>query len=564
MKKSIIASMGLAACSSFLFNSCINKDYDWDNLNKEATIHVGNIPLGNIAPLRIDSLLANKMSAGFEYGTDGSYTLLYKGTFEISHPVFRPMETEPLQSVQETISLPTAIYPDPVVLQSNGSFSYAMTDPYDEENNDDWVLRVDSVTFLNCELTIGIQLENLYVGDDLPQLVIEYELPDNIITNAPASNRLTANLRQVADQAGVFYFDPVRIEKFIFHTPSEIHYKISIRNTGNTLIGGTGENDSFRFVILTDTREIHPYQVFAYSLMDQTITDKIEGIEDFGNAFSGDEYFTIKNPGMFLDVHTNLGLNFQMFIDELQGTNGEQVSPTLSNLTPGGIDFPAPVYPGTNETTYYLAETNDRKEIVEDHHFFPVNLNTILAVKPTEINYCFLANNTYVSNKSGTFYYQESDRIMESGYTMRIPFSFESVSMTFSDTLEGVFSEDIADKLFYEACEFSIIADEMEIRLGGGTAGVGTGLVVSVLLLDDYMEPIDVDVEPAQLNNPNGINKLDITIRMNDQQADRMKEARHIQFNFTLTGNDLTLNRQDHIEIRKLKFKTTAGIKIDL
>ncbi len=104
---------------------------------------------------------------------------------------------------------------------------------------------------------------------------------------------------------------------------------------------------------------------------------------------------------------------------------------------------------------------------------------------------------------------------MKSDYTMRIPFSFSKVSMTFSDIWKESSVTILLTNFSMTNVILPLFADEVDLRLGGGNAGQGTGLTVNVQILDYYMEPIDVDVEPSHLDNPNGVNELSIAIRMN-------------------------------------------------
>ncbi len=83
----------------------------------------------------------------------------------------------------------------------------------------------------------------------------------------------------------------------------------------------------------------------------------------------------------------------------------------INRFDAGWYYTPVTVYPDYIHTGYYLAEKNDYKDVYDNDNFFPAELNTILSVKPKQINYRFLVNNQSSVVKAGFFYYKEEDRI---------------------------------------------------------------------------------------------------------------------------------------------------------
>ncbi|MCD8167550.1 MAG: hypothetical protein LUE93_16520 [Bacteroides sp.] len=67
--------------ASLFLQSCIDKSYNLDNVNKDAVFPVGNIPLGNVNSLRIDSILDERTETKFIYDSQGYITLNYGGGY---------------------------------------------------------------------------------------------------------------------------------------------------------------------------------------------------------------------------------------------------------------------------------------------------------------------------------------------------------------------------------------------------------------------------------------------------------------------------------------------------
>ncbi|MCD8167552.1 MAG: hypothetical protein LUE93_16530 [Bacteroides sp.] len=136
--------------------------------------------------------------------------------------------------------------------------------------------------------------------------------------------------------------------------------------------------------------------------------------------------------------------------------------------------------------------------------------------------------------------------------------NFSEIRINIEETLEDVFSEDIADKLFNDAGEFYIVADSVDIQLGGAQ-GSNTTVTVSVKVYNKEDEEINIKTYPAVMQNGKN-NQLEIKMEVGNADVEAMKGAKHLGFNFLLEGEDVNLNQSDYISINKLKFKTTNGI----
>ncbi|MCD8176131.1 MAG: DUF4621 domain-containing protein [Tannerellaceae bacterium] len=556
MIKQYLTAAACGLCLLCTLNSCINKDYDWDNLNKEITFQVGNVPLGNVSPIRIDSILEDRGNTEFQYDASGNVFLQYRGDIDIDIPAFKDITVKDKETRRTDLYQKLGNNPIPpigAIELLNDKVDYQIPAP-ENNNNGDWEIDITSVLFESCDLWVDLYMTNVTFEAGKSELQIDLEFPDYI------SFREDAN---VEDNKITIFIDPAKvplyegltiknlpIERFDYGDSENIHYTISL--TVNEEITPSFTDVESELYIVLRTPDPQPLLVYADANFTQNIDGDIKDIDALNEIFQDGDYFTLNNPGMIFYMQTNLAFDFNVSIDNMSafytgGTNPESISP----VTPGGMNFLKE--DSGNKIGYYIAQTNDSTTKFDQHHFFSQDLNKLISLKPTGLTYDITAGTA--GWKEGVFPF--NDPYMDAEYLFNVPFNFKEISVSFEEVMEDVFSDDIAEKLFNNEGEFIIVADEVIVQLGGASSQADVTLSITATVYDYTNEPIDIEIVGATLSN--GTNPLEIVMKISKEDTYKMQTAKHIGFSFKIKGENLTLNKSDYIAINKLKFKTTGG-----
>jgi hypothetical protein len=130
-------------------------------------------------------------------------------------------------------------------------------------------------------------------------------------------------------------------------------------------------------------------------------------------------------------------------------------------------------------------------------------------------------------------------------YSFKIPFDFDEISLSLSDTITDLFTGDTYDQIFSYIDDIAIEAD-FENKIGGN----GMEMKISAVILDSDNKEISGLLETKSENN-----KLSIAIT----NGKSLKEARHLAFTFTLSGQG-AIKKGDYIEIKNLRLVSSNGI----
>ncbi|MCD8032309.1 MAG: hypothetical protein LUF85_16170 [Bacteroides sp.] len=570
MKRLHLLGIYVGTTLIFCLNSCINKDYDWDNLNKEITFQIGNVPLGDVAPIKIDSILSDRGSTEFIYDDDGYISLQYKGEIGIDLPNFGEIEMKDKETKKVDLksklpaipSLPLPTPTDPIELIS-GTVDYVIPAP--ENNSTDWDLDITAVEFESCDLVLKVYMTNIEIPEgDQAKLQIKIDFPESILFDDDQiqdhSYTYELDPQLITSNGGVYTLTRFSIRKFSYDTGDDnedITYNVGLTiSDGFTYAFRNDPDPESQFYMVFSTPDPVAETVYAHALFLQEVQDEITGIGAINDIFKEEDSFSLRNPGMLFNLSTNIGFDMNVSIDKFEGQNkqtgAEKEMPDITG--DGGLLFEAANASLDHTTSYYIARSNDLS--YPSSNYVYTDLNEILSIKPEELTYQITARTQGEEKIPGYFPYNKPE--INANYEFLIPFDFEEVTIHFEEKMKNVFTEDIAEKLFYNAGELFIIADLVEVQLGGPGSQADVDIRTTIVVYDRYDEIIDVDVKSASLKN--GENTLEITIDVQEKDTHKMQNAKHLGFNFTLQGSDVVLHQTDHITIKKLKFKTTAGI----
>lgn len=551
--------------STLLLYSCIDQDYEWDKINKEAHINLGNIPIGNVEDIKIESLLKENLRNQLKFDVNGVAFLEYGGMFEVQMPIVEMPEITPTSIETVEVELLT----NPYFIAEGTSFAvieektviYEMEEP--SFSGTGWTLDVENITFTECYVYTQVNFSDFSFEDDgdlKAKVIFTLDLPEGMKVKDNPSRQVVKEIALQELTNGSYSF-PTQIATYDYSSTQEIAYSVSILGGSDTQI--SGNQSKFKFDMKFETEIISPEIVTGNITFNQEISDVIDDVDIFGSAFSENDILDFNDLALKVNLKTNLGTDFYVNIKELKAYNSNETR-ILSNITGDkGMFFESPtdIYQ-MKETHYLLGKTNPD----ELDNFMQVDLNHLFSLKPSYLGYNIKFSNEDVVNKKGSFLF--NDLRLESEYTLVAPFSFSRLDINLADTIMDVFTENLAEQLFNGAGEFTVAANEIFVQIGGENAPVETvDFGVEISILDENMNPIAVEVDKAVITNKAQSVPLAVIIHIEESDVEDLLNARHLSFDFNIKSRDgkaVKLCNTDYISIKGLKFKTTTGVQFTI
>lgn len=545
--------------ASLLVSSCIDEDYNWDNINKEGSFNIGTVAFGDIEELSVESLLSDELRAQLQVRSDGVYYLEYDGTLDIEKPNPEVPET-PVVAIQ-TIRFP---YPevstpllsgDKLPVVEGDLVSYTISEPYFAEDN--WEVEVESVTFQNCDFIMEINLTGLQfedTGSKPAQVEIEVRFPDNIALSGSDSRIYKASAKLKDLKNGQFVFAPAKLASFDYlGEVQDLIYSVSIIGGNSTKLNTA--NGEFLFDLKFRTENVVPDVIYGEASFNEPTAGMINDLKEFGEAFTNNDIINFEDIDFYLDLTTNLGADFNIRVDKLTSIRStDKVS--LLDVTKDGLNITQPALNKTKTSSFVLAKQKPDTDAV----FIETDITPLFGLIPTAIEYNVSISNASARNKKAFFPYGRL--VIDADYRINVPFCFSDLNISLADTLDNVFSEDLAEMLFSKPGEFNILADHAIVNIGKEDDALD--LQMGVSLLDENYNAIDVEVQPAQLSN--GDAPAEIKVIIKDSDIAKLADVKHMSFDFIIAvkdGKKLSLRKTDTIAVNGLKFQSTSGIKYD-
>ncbi|MDR0427375.1 MAG: DUF4621 domain-containing protein [Dysgonamonadaceae bacterium] len=515
--------------------SCVNHDFDFDNekLDKNATFGDSlNLPLGNIQKISILEEL-RKMYDQIRVGeTDRILYIGYEGTFPAEFPDYEIPTVElltvstPIEEVSGGVILPPGI--EIPLIQENKA-KYEVERPR-LINETDLTVISRKVGFDSFVIHAGFELPGIdfeSVGDDA-QLTVFLTFPANFTLKNPTEDYTIQSSVFIKDIIGLSYcsLGKIEVDSYVFEDgESELTYRV-VLNSGNDFIRLQADNPEFNLILETDNENI------AVSYLDCSVdgTKEFDGAEsgfgDLQSAFGENNILKFKDPSVAVDLTTNLGCAFEFDIK------------MFKNDTPAFLNAPLQVK-RSDEVTHY-----EYKLTTENFVNFDEIVSTPLA---DELAYAI----TLTFNNQEATLLPSEQLLLTTDYSFNIPFNFKEVYLNMRDTITNIFDEDIYDQVFSHAKkDVSIQADVVDISTEKGIFDLN---ISAVILDSDFNEIIRVGSELNRTQTPN----LAITIKEEDME--KMKDARHLEFVFQLTGEG-AISEDDYIKIDGVRLVSGSGI----
>ncbi|MDL2257065.1 hypothetical protein LJC06_02530 [Bacteroidales bacterium OttesenSCG-928-I14] len=539
---------------SLLMVACVNSDYDWDNIDKTVDFNVGNVPLGNVEKLFLDSLLPEKLLEQMKVGDDGTYFVDFNFDLDVEIPEIEVPEIETVNITPITIDgIPSFYIPIPggsLAIVNDAHAEYRMEKP--EFSGDGWHILVESMLLKEASFVTNIQFSGINIEDpnNAASVEITLVLPEEVKIKGSDSRTIKREISWSQFNNGVYSFqgdDIINLESFTYieNHDLQINYSVILKGGADTKISST--TGSFSFSMSFETVNIIPDVIYGEVDFSETISDIINDLDVLGDSFSADDRLIFSNPVIEFDLETNIGFDLGLNLS-LEASNSYETIGT----EPINLIFKAAELGEVKKSSYLLGLKNEAHSQAEFVYF---DMNPIMDIKPNQVSYTARAHNEGV-NKRGFVMYENS--FVRGNCTVRAPFKFTDLSVKLDETIEDLFDEDTADIIFNSEGKYIIAADEVVVDLKEGNA---LELVLGLSLLDNNWNTIDVEVTPITLSHGNH----DLALEINVEEADieRMKDLRHLRFDFEVrnkNGQEAFLAENFSILMNGLKFKSTAGI----
>ena len=565
LKQIRLIPYAIVVTTLLFFSACVDKSYnlDDDNLDKTGVISPdgGTVPLGSVDIIKLYDQLVNQFKGNndviFLYDSDGTLFVQYNGDFNIAIPSIEPPTIDPIAiptvddipEIPKNLTSPTPLPPSSsgtTIPVANGSVTYQMDDPV--VLGDNWSIEVNSVDFNACNITITVSFGGIsFGGTDPGKLDMSLDLPSNIVL-ADQNKYPNNHIQKTIDVKNLssYTFEDIKVASYNYVPDAQIKYDVNLE-VGNEIIVTTGS--SVTFDMSFKTTGIDP------SLFRGKASVKIEdSINDFDTFFDSfkDDQFNLDNPALGIEIKTNIGAKFNLNVNSLTG-GGKSIGGT-------SLVLEKPASPNvTNfvDTKYWLSPKNENAP--DGWQPQTLAIDELINARPSGINYDLDLKTADGPGDVAEFFAKGMD--ITGQYMLKLPFSFTNMNITVSDTIMGVFTQDLYDNFFKDAGAddyLEVKTDSVDINFQGADPNSVTLIVNATILKEDGTPlTLEKEIKPVQLTNGNGVYKS-LTIRIEGLKD--LKDARHLELSFSAsTEKPLKLTKDDYIQIKKLKFGTNSG-----
>ncbi|MCD8167551.1 MAG: hypothetical protein LUE93_16525 [Bacteroides sp.] len=305
------------------------------------------------------------------------------GDIEVQLPEFDEITVLPSNSGFTYAPFPDT--PQDITLATNKSLMYSIPAPEKNISSEDWTIEVEGVTFEECNIRIRVYLTGVnFFSSEGSQLSVNLNFPEYFVLGEHAAidgQDIDISIEPhliLQSATGYYEYGPLPVKEVWYDKEEEdiVYTSILTVSPEAELTIDSGKEIGFRMEIITDDPK--PELVYAEASFNQQIQGEIEDINSINDIFQEEgDYFVFANPGMIMDVYSNIGMDLTLYMDEMAALP----SGRLENMTgEEGMLFPK----DKDEVSYYLAKTDDKGF---GDRFFPVDFNEVLASKPDELRY---------------------------------------------------------------------------------------------------------------------------------------------------------------------------------
>lgn len=554
-RQSIYLLLVCGAFTALQFISCTDTDYDFDNLNKDAVFSPDGIsvPVGSLDTIRFKKLLDNLGIENLYWDESGAGYLRESGPFDITLPDISNLDisSKAYNSDWSELSIPN------VSGRVDGNFIYLPTScqfplEFSADLGPDWDIAVDSANLEVCPVLITITLEGVAIKDlgTKTQVTMEIGLSKHFESSSPLT--IKKNLSEIPLTSGVYIIsEAINVVKYRFCEPGETEIICNVTFAAGSNTQASADGPKYQLSVEAD--EIIPQAAFGKVASNQRISGEID-LSSLKDALDESDILKFGKPALKMTIATNLGADFNM--ENIKLTAGAEQSsgdPLLKFEKP-----PFSLINSMKETVYWLAADENRvPELEPENKFAQLDIAPLFSEIPRTINY-----GLNITSTDPVAYAKWGQALeLDAGYELKVPLSFSQIRISLKDTLENLFTEDLIEHVFNTGAGSGdvTITSTCDVFVGGNTNDLKIKTKAYIINEDGSVNTdVEIKVLPEDGLSRGANTEFSVKIRKEDMKY--MENARHLAFDFVLTGSDVEISANDYIFLKSVKIKKNGGI----
>lgn len=545
MKQLFISSCIISG--TLCLNSCIDKNYDFNNTNGDNLQIFDNIslPLGNTEKLTPSGYLNDIKE--IKQNEKGEYIAIYSDTLQVVIPDSENLSIHSI-TTQSNRTIPFSDVTNHTLqtaLQFTDNFSEAFLPA---PINSEFIKQISILEFntdnANSELPLSVSISGIHIKDQ---------------------NQSKATLQLIAQFPDGSIISPQNDKQLIQH------YNLSQGNNFSTIYKlsklNSGQDNTILFTVILhipagETVTIHNPQIEVKTSLINPVVSALTGQFDFQSEVQHEIDMSSFYDFISDDPSNNLALAHPQLYIHSEATHGIPMSATgtISNhkknetLTTLPIRF---VVDKLNSEQMLQPQSflfaNEQPATEQSAQWIPLQLQSLINPIPDNISL-----NLKVSPIAGTTQRILSNSSMQLAYDLHMPLSFtDALHLTIRDTIFSVLDTDIRQKLF--------ASGEAEIY---GT--IATTLPVDVTLelipIDYGYHPVGITFEPQHIAaSPDETEQeRKISLFVGEKDIEKMRDAEHFFVFIRISSDQIDerlLKGSDYIRA-KLSVRKKGGIAL--
>ncbi len=571
MKKTFKAYSGpvlMLAATLLCFSSCVNEEYDVDNLNSEITIGSESLtlPIGSTKQLTLENLFSGMDQDMLQVLDDGSYALRMndKMNFGDMMPDFSDMLNINDIDVSSSVSIP---------FRTQGQFQIHLKRfqvEFEDETNftlidssfpSREIKSIDDILLEDTNIRFDLRFDNLPDFGEGKDIKVELVLtmPDEMLLDQD-DPRIKDHVVTVSGviEDGVFSMEPLKIlcfnlSEYDLEGGDDLVEKIKVKGciTVDDADVDFGQmHDNTRFSMAVSLKNVVVKEVHAHVFFEVDADEQHVSMGGFPDFMKDDDFMLdIVNPHLILKVGTNLRIPTSEVLRITPVVDGKKVEDNVID-----IQISLPVAESSDKPAYVNFWLGDDKNLCpEGYTYVKAEMRKLISKIPDE----FLFNiHSETDALEDCVIEPGADTFLELEYDVVVPMDLHvELSETMSD-LPDILREILAKN---------------SVQLSGEvTSTLPVQLDLTVDLLDKngkviaLAEKATQKIASCKSDGSANVSPLNLTLDIKDGASAATVDA--LKLTFVMSSPDasgIPLMKDDYVQA-KLRLTLPEGITVDL
>lgn len=575
MKKTFKAYSGsvlMLTATLLCFSSCVNEEYDVDNLNSEITIGSESLtlPIGSTKQLTLENLFSGMDQDMLQVLDDGSYALRMgdKMNFGDMMPDFSDMLHIDDIDVSSSVSIP---------FRTQGQFQIHLK-RFQVEFEDETSFTLIDSSFPSKEIKSidDIILEDTDIRfdlrfDNLPDFGEEKDIKVELVLTMPDEMLLDQDDQRIKDHVvtvkgvlddGVFPMEPLKIvgfnlSEYDLEGGEDLVERIKVKGcitVDDTDVDFGQMHDNSRFSMAVSLKNVVVKEVHSHVYFEVDADEQHVSLGGFPDFMKDDDFMLdIVNPHLILKLGTNMRIPASEVLRITPVVDGKKVTDNAID-----IRMSLPVAESSDKPAYVNFWLGDDKSLCpEGYTYVKAEMRKLISKIPDE----FLFNiHSETDALEDCVIEPGADTFLDLEYDVVIPMEFgQDLHVELSETMS-----DLPDILR------EILAKNSVQLSGEVTSTLPVQLDLTVDLLDKNGKVIVLTEKATQKIvscKPDGsanVSPLNLTLDVKDGASAASVDA--LKLTFVMSSPDasgIPLMKDDYVQA-KLRLTLPEGITVDL